>query len=477
MTVTRQSLKFLPYLVLYGAAFLLQITQPNDYDLGWHLKYGEYIARYGHVLRTNTFSSVMTEFRWVNSTSGTDLLTYVLYHIGGFPGLAIAAAVLGTLTLIVFAKAAKLSFFQQSVLVPAVLMGTMPLWRVSFRGQLVSIFLLGILSLVLRWSEQRHRLLWLLPPFFLIWTNLHGQVIVGLGVLAVWLTGRYLQESQRSVRKPLALIGLCTAATAVNPYGAGVFTEFIKYIGNPGMNQIQEWTPLMPFSLYWSIFAVFAFLTLIAVTRLLRLGLIRRYFSWVLTALLFMAAGMLQRRYLWMFYMFSLPLLATLLPSTVKRHIPVLGNYILLPFLGVLLLLLVGSGKPLQEVRQMSWDGYCAVVMCPTGAVSYLQTHPWRPPLYTYYNWGGWLIWHHPDIKPSMDGRMPLWRDEHGYSAYAEYLQYINNIRSIDESAFNTVMIPVRAAIYDELLSLEERGRWLTLYEDETVAIFVRTGR
>jgi len=60
--------------------------------------------------------------------------------------------------------------------------------------------------------------------------------------------------------------------------------------------------------------------------------------------------------------------------------------------------------------------------------------------LSTPYSWGGWMIWNYPDVKPSIDGRMHLWEDEKGYSAFAEYYTNVQDWESIDKSRYNNVL-------------------------------------
>jgi len=48
--------------------------------------------------------------------------------------------------------------------------------------------------------------------------------------------------------------------------------------------------------------------------------------------------------------------------------------------------------------------------------------------MFNEYDWGGYLIWKLPEYKTFVDGRMPSWRDDTGYSAFEEYLEIRKNI-------------------------------------------------
>src|SRR6266567_200175 len=84
----------LPYLIV----FVYSLYQPTDPDLGWHLKYGQYFWQHGMVLRDNTFSTMMPDFHWANTSWLTDIIGYAVYHMGGFLGLAVAGAFFVALT-------------------------------------------------------------------------------------------------------------------------------------------------------------------------------------------------------------------------------------------------------------------------------------------------------------------------------------------------------------------------------------------
>ena len=68
---------YLPYLTI----FLLSLNPLSDSDFGWHLKYGEYFFKTGQILRKNVFSLEMPDYRWVNSSWLTDVVTYYIYKM------------------------------------------------------------------------------------------------------------------------------------------------------------------------------------------------------------------------------------------------------------------------------------------------------------------------------------------------------------------------------------------------------------
>src|SRR3990167_9331643 len=96
-------LSLLPFIFV----FISTLYQPIDPDLGWHLKYGEYFFEKGSLLKENTFSTEMPDFRWPNVSWGTDLITYFTFHHFGFLGLTVLSALIVTLTFFFFSKLAN----------------------------------------------------------------------------------------------------------------------------------------------------------------------------------------------------------------------------------------------------------------------------------------------------------------------------------------------------------------------------------
>src|SRR5438046_2169673 len=110
-------LSFFPYLVV----FLGSLYSPSDPDLGWHLKYGEYFFKHGTVLRNNTFSTLMPQYHWANVSWGTDVITYAVFHWGGFFGLSVLSALTIALTFCFVVKTAGFTVWEQAFLFPLLL--------------------------------------------------------------------------------------------------------------------------------------------------------------------------------------------------------------------------------------------------------------------------------------------------------------------------------------------------------------------
>ena len=64
--------------------------------------------------------------------------------------------------------------------------------------------------------------IWIIPPAVIIWNNLHGGVVSGLGLIFMYMIGMIL--SKKPWKKYFALLAISTPLLIVNPYG-------YKYLG------------------------------------------------------------------------------------------------------------------------------------------------------------------------------------------------------------------------------------------------------
>jgi hypothetical protein len=169
------------------------------------------------------------------------------------------------------------------------------------RLQLFSLALFPVLLLLLQRREHTWSSLTLtLAPLFALWSNLHGAMLVGLGVLA-----GYLVSEQLSLASWRAGIPLLASALAACITPAGLRTP-LYYLG-VAQNEAARasfglWAPLSPSNP----FNVVMVLCAIALGILAARGGIRR---WEVAAAIFLAASMLHtaRTGVWLLMLLAVP--------------------------------------------------------------------------------------------------------------------------------------------------------------------------
>jgi len=120
------------------------------------------------------------------------------------------------------------------------------------------------------------------------------------------------------------------------------------------------------------------------------------------------------------------------------------------------LLLTIWLGNPVGRLSNMNWQTFCDLgTNCSDRAIQFVidQKYP-QDQIMTLYNWGGYLIWRYPNLKPSIDGRMHVWRNEKGYSAFSYYYPFEQNLKDIDKSRYNYVLTSTDKPMFLRLIEL-----------------------
>jgi len=181
-----------------------------------------------HALARSDPYSFTSDIPWINHEWLAEAVMALAYAAGGGPGLVVLKMAMIALALGCIYAATKhvLVGSTRDLVLFASAIG---LWARVFvvRPQLFSIALFAALLWVLVSAERgRHRRLWLLPPIFAVWVNLHGGWIVGLGALGLWCGVALSRWRPRAIAAPVLAIpiALTLLATLLNPYGSEMWS-------------------------------------------------------------------------------------------------------------------------------------------------------------------------------------------------------------------------------------------------------------
>ena len=235
-------------LALGGILVGITVTKGvQDADYWWHLTAGQWIAEHGAVPNTDHFSFTWAGQPWTPHEWLSELVMYWLVNGFGrtattflwglFPAaiIAVHAAMLSRMGVRVRAFA-----------LPAVLIGLVITPYVTVRPQAVSWLFLSILIWGLAELRPEHpRRALILIPFFVLWANLHGVYVIGLGAVAVYCIFTIAGRTPMSAAKGWMAAGAlgAVAASALTPAGpVGILYPF-RYVdaGDWGLASIQEW--------------------------------------------------------------------------------------------------------------------------------------------------------------------------------------------------------------------------------------------
>lgn len=147
-------------------------------DALWLVPLGREVA-HGHLPHSIPFAAAPTH-GWHDVPAGAEVIFWALYRaLGGVRGIVVAQCVAVAIGFGALAAGLR----RGSVVVPlVVLAGSIP--AVAVAG--VQMFSVALFSLLLLLLESESRTIWLAVPLIALWGNLHGGVLVGLGLLACY---------------------------------------------------------------------------------------------------------------------------------------------------------------------------------------------------------------------------------------------------------------------------------------------------
>jgi hypothetical protein len=490
----------LPVFVLLWKTFLFPVPV---LDFWWHLEMGKVIAMSGSIPDVDMFSFTAAGKPFIVHNWLAELSYYGLYEVGGIPLIVFfnALLVLGAF-LPVYALCRK----STSNLRLAVAVSTLAAIGVvgTIRPQVFSFLMFSLYYWVLvnyrlHWRDR----LWLLPALMILWVNLHGAFVLGLGLIVLFIVCeslRRLLDADRTdaltffeVRKLCAMFALSVLATLANPQGYKVY-DYVRTVVMDQSSQklVAEWQPPVVTDIAGILlfFAPF-FLTLLAV-------IYSRVKPDLTELALFIGFGMLGltglRNGAW-FGIVAYPLIARYVPlidfsalrplrrfETVNRSAlwfeeqlsQTEGGY---PKFNLLLACVAGLLLMLQSpwIRPALYDTSLIQHGTPIGAMDYIDKHKLDGNMFHPQIFGDYLIWRRwPEQKTFFDGRVHIF----GLDFVQKYLsifqdsQWESILKRWNIEYVLLSKLPTEKDSLDMITAVRQSPRWKTLYEDEVSVLF-----
>lgn len=218
---------------------------PVDADYFWHLRTGRLIVESGFP-STDPFSFTYHGPWVLHEWLGEVTIHALVTTIGEAATLVVfglaAAAAVAIPALAISRRGAR----TLPVLVAAALATVVLVSYVTIRPQVLSWLLLGVLvSLLMGLSAARPRWSLALVPLFVVWANLHGLYVVGLGIVAVYAILTLLGATPMSNARGW-MAGSAVAAvlgSMLTPAGPAGILYPLRYLepSDWGLANIQEW--------------------------------------------------------------------------------------------------------------------------------------------------------------------------------------------------------------------------------------------
>jgi hypothetical protein len=482
---------------LNAAAVLLVITfmlfclnsTTADPDLWGYLAFGRLFWGQRQFPYHDIFAYVPTLKLWVYHEWLTGVVFYPLYRTLGGPGLQVlkyvmALATVGVVYLTARRRGADLLPTALLILfaLPALRLGYSPVRAqvFTFFGFALFLYLLEDARLSGRWGR-----LWLLVPIEIVWCNLHGGFLAGLGLIFLYALGEAL--SRRPYRPYLFCFLAAGLATLINPYGVKYWTYLIRAVTMP-RPEITEWVSLL--AGYRSGIVegreFFHFLALVSVAVCLA-----GYARWreitpalVLLFTIYLAAAHNRHRiFLAIAFGAYLPLLLTAYfrelsarpgfmawSRRLGRKIPVLVLLLFTAFWAYRF----ARVNPLKLTVPPEPDLAASPgPYYPVGAIDFIEARRLGKKLLVHFDWGEYCLWKlYPRCLVAIDGRYETVYPEAVHTAYFDFLMGRKNWRDfLTHYPPDLILIDMGSRVY-RLLSADPQ--WRQVYADTGCALFRR---
>lgn len=458
------------------------LTQPAvaGSDLWWHLASGRDIWALGGVPRHDVYSFTANDVLWMNHEWLWDAVYWAVYAVhpqlvAWFHLACVLAVFLG-----VFEVARRASGSLPGAVLATWGAAASAHWFIDIRPH---VWTLGLVQLVLL-TRDRPWAPWLWPALVVVWANLHGGFVFGVGMIGLIAVVRTLEQSlaaRRLVvpRREWIGVGLALLAMLATPWGYHVLEYPLAYLDRDSpFRGIVEWRA-PGFGLGAGDFqGRFWWMTLSALPGV---WLLRRdRYGLALGAVAF-AMAYTSRRFIPLFAVIAAPFTASAVGWAIGRareSWPVLRHSALAPAAlaaGALVLLWLWSDVRVAPHLLERWT---QADLYPRAALRYLGAlqRPGEPPLrlINYYNWGGFLMLHGSDLRVLIDGRANTLYSEQIYRDYVALVQTQPGLRA------RLTRFPVDAALLPsgELATQLTRlpDPWVLLYADPQARLLAPPG-
>ena len=483
--------------------FLIAAPLISCFDIWWHLKTGELIFN-GQFPNTDIFSFTAFGKPWVLHEYGSELIFYLAHRAMGIPGLILLKSFVCALTFgmtfrVMLAK--QINILVSFLFTLIIMLGTASSWNV--RPHLFTdLFLVLVFFIYTRFRHcpETGILRWL-PFLFCLWINLHGGFVIGFIFLAVCIVCELISTitaprnsnnlSLSSIRSLTFYTLLSFLSCFLNPNTWKGVAYPLLYIGDRMPSGfIKEWAPS----------SLGNHMEFVGIIFLIIMGL-----AWKRKKLFLYETGLLvvftyfafsATRHISLFALITVPIIAQhwqdIIPNSFMKvkavfkasppiffqkieayfidrsksflHLENRLKYHAIPIIFIVLGVLAagtGWGSAYFGIKEANYPG---------AAVSYLKKEAPKGNVFNQYGWGGFLIWHLPEKKVFIDGRMDVYQKEFS-EPYTTVIHLEKGWQEILTRYDISIILVKKKTILSRFL-LKVSDEWDLVMENESTTLF-----
>ncbi len=476
-------LALLALLITFFGYFSIQVW---DIDFWLHIASGRYIVETGAIPDHDPFGIYSSVDAWgqivLKSQWLGQVFLYEIHHYLGLDGVIVWRAALLTACLwLVYWRCRLVNASLAITFAMTALTGVVLQTFTGERPQLFSFLFLAVMLLLLdAWQQtQRRWLLFLLPPLFVLWANIHGGVLFGVIALGLFGVGTLLQTriisgkfDAAQVRLMLGVIALCAIASLLAPNGIQTFITTLKTIILADNSTLKDrtseyatpWSMRTVLPYYW----VYLMVAAASIPGFLNKASIRDGLFVVVIAVFSLTGS----RYVPLFALAAAPYVALSLSRLLRM--------VRLPQLIVCLATAIAAfgflgygfkqGRVFQEGALES--------RYPVKAVNIIHDNRLSGKMFNTLNFGGYLDWNLPpaSVQIYIDGRL---LDISRMKPYTHILWMTSAGKSyFERESFDMVLVApgnmFTGETYPIISYLLSNPRWQLVHRDSSSFFFIR---
>ena len=451
-----------------------------------HLRTGVWILQNHAIPHAGLFSQY-DSLPWRDSTWGFDLLlgtAYRLFDLRAIPILLIVLKAAMAVVTFLLARAGRANLWTAALLsaiAQIVISNLQPLPYVFS-----ILFFAAELALLVRSRRIGNvRILFWLPPLFVVWANLNVQFVAGLILLAIFLAAVAVEDGLRStgfrwlslqiipleLKAVSVVLGLSLCGALINPYGFRIVPQAWMALYSPvGFEHFTE-------------------------MKSMGFRHPQEFVLMLLVMAAFLALG--RRRSVEVFELLTL-LAGTLVAFRISRE----GWLAVLPAVAALSGGL-GLGTPQDQADQSApsrqeWWGAAALtaaalmiaivivprpqtlmqrasVGSPVKACDFIREKQLPRPIFNEYSWGSFLTWYLPEYPVVVDSRGELYGNE----ILDNYFTIVSGKELLESQPMvaraGTLLLEKESAIAKALINLPGlRAQYDLVYSDDISSVYIK---
>lgn len=472
----------LSYVVYAILVLLVCMTKYADYDLWWHLKLGEYVARNGMIPWADAYSYTATgKHQFVGEWLG-DLCIFLAFDWAGFLGLNLLKALVvlmisGYVYLLLRSQAEK---DNTTAGLAALLTLLVMLFAIRFR-LFVRPYLFSMLFTALflyglqRWHDREWvKKIYLLPAVMLIWANMSVGAVFGVFIVGVAAVCELIKCRSFALFPVLFLTML---ASLISPETYNVYLLAFDLTSDPYRQLVGEYQPITKDILFGSGMRYtlpFQILTVGCLIYFIFLRGWKNLFHLILFVF-FLFEAFRQVRLIELFSIVAAPFFA----ATLLRFLQLLPRQIssrkMVLHIAVTIVVLFLIPKTIFNSSIYTFGVGPKAGAIPEKALKFLEQNGIKGRMFNSYAYGGYLIWAAEGRPVFIDGR---YRRVYSPKFYGEYKQAVDSAEGWKAAerkyGFDYAILEYDLRSQSFPMHLADNPDWAVVYWDNYSFVAVR---